>query len=140
MPSGGVNTASINGPRGNESLIDYAATKGAVLAFTYSLAQALQERGIRVNSVASGPVWTPLIPATLGQEKVGSLGSRVPMGRRNRSGYRLGRSRLVLTERPNCANALGGDGPQAVGAHRAEIYLRLVFRLGRPGQSAPARP
>ena len=60
-----INTASINGLRGNKSLIDYAATKGAVLALTYSLAQALQERGIRVNTVAPGPVWTPLIPATL---------------------------------------------------------------------------
>ena len=65
LPDGGViiNTASINGLRGNKSLIDYAATKGAVLALTYSLAQALQDRGIRVNSVAPGPVWTPLIPA-----------------------------------------------------------------------------
>ena len=66
LPDGGaiINTSSINGLRGNKSLIDYAATKGAVLAFTYSLAQALQDRGIRVNSVAPGPVWTPLIPST----------------------------------------------------------------------------
>ncbi|HEX5295961.1 MAG TPA: SDR family oxidoreductase, partial [Streptosporangiaceae bacterium] len=70
-----------NGLRGNKSLIDYAATKGAVLALTYSLAQALQDRGIRVNSVAPGPVWTPLIPATMSEEKVGSFGSQVPMGR-----------------------------------------------------------
>ncbi len=76
-----INTASVNGLRGNKSLIDYAATKGAVLAFTYSLAQALQDRGIRVNSVAPGPVWTPLIPATLGKEKVSSFGGQVPMGR-----------------------------------------------------------
>jgi NAD(P)-dependent dehydrogenase (short-subunit alcohol dehydrogenase family) len=83
LPDGGaiINTSSINGLRGNKSLIDYAATKGAVLALTYSLAQALQERGIRVNSVAPGPVWTPLIPATMGEEKVGSFGSQVPMGR-----------------------------------------------------------
>ncbi len=71
LPDGGViiNTASINGLRGNKSLIDYSATKGAVLALTYSLAQALQDRGIRVNSVAPGPVWTPLIPATVGRRK-----------------------------------------------------------------------
>jgi len=83
LPDGGViiNTASINGLRGNKSLIDYAATKGAVLALTYSLAQALQERGIRVNCVAPGPVWTPLIPATFPGEKVGEFGSQVPMGR-----------------------------------------------------------
>src|SRR5690348_10065142 len=72
LPNGGsiINTSSINGLRGNKSLIDYAATKGAILALTYSLAQALQERGIRVNCVAPGPVWTPLIPATMGEEKV----------------------------------------------------------------------
>jgi NAD(P)-dependent dehydrogenase (short-subunit alcohol dehydrogenase family) len=72
MPDGSaiINTASINGLRGNKTLIDYAATKGAVLALTYSLAQALQDRGIRVNSVAPGPVWTPLIPATFPGEKV----------------------------------------------------------------------
>jgi NAD(P)-dependent dehydrogenase (short-subunit alcohol dehydrogenase family) len=83
LPDGGViiNTASINGLRGNKTLIDYAATKGAVLALTYSLAQALQDRGIRVNSVAPGPVWTPLIPATFPAEKVGAFGSQVPMGR-----------------------------------------------------------
>jgi NAD(P)-dependent dehydrogenase (short-subunit alcohol dehydrogenase family) len=83
LPDDGViiNTASINGLRGNKSLIDYSTTKGAVLAFTYSMAQALQERGIRVNSVAPGPVWTPLIPATFDAEKVGSFGQQVPMGR-----------------------------------------------------------
>jgi NAD(P)-dependent dehydrogenase (short-subunit alcohol dehydrogenase family) len=83
LPDGSaiINTASINGLRGNKTLIDYAATKGAVLALTYSLAQALQNRGIRVNSVAPGPVWTPLIPATFPAEKVSSFGSQVPMGR-----------------------------------------------------------
>jgi NAD(P)-dependent dehydrogenase (short-subunit alcohol dehydrogenase family) len=83
LPDGGaiINTSSINGLRGNKSLIDYAATKGAVLALTYSLAQALQDRGIRVNSVAPGPVWTPLIPATFPGEKVSKFGSQVPMGR-----------------------------------------------------------
>ena len=80
LPDGGciINTASINGLRGNKSLIDYAATKGAVLALTYSLAQALQERGIRVNCVAPGPVWTPLIPATFPAEKVEKFGQQVP--------------------------------------------------------------
>jgi NAD(P)-dependent dehydrogenase (short-subunit alcohol dehydrogenase family) len=76
-----VNTASINGLRGNRTLIDYSATKGAVIALTYSLAQSLQERGIRVNCVAPGPVWTPLIPATMPSEKVESFGEQVPMGR-----------------------------------------------------------
>jgi NAD(P)-dependent dehydrogenase (short-subunit alcohol dehydrogenase family) len=83
LPDGAaiINTASINGLRGNKTLIDYSATKGAVIALTYSLAQSLQERGIRVNCVAPGPVWTPLIPATMPPEKVESFGAQVPMGR-----------------------------------------------------------
>ncbi|PZG12711.1 SDR family oxidoreductase [Nonomuraea aridisoli] len=83
MREGGsiINTSSINGLRGNKSLIDYAATKGAINAFTYSMAQNLVERGIRINAVAPGPVWTPLIPATMPEEKVGKFGEHVPMGR-----------------------------------------------------------
>ncbi|MET0451354.1 MAG: SDR family oxidoreductase [Mycobacterium sp.] len=76
-----VNTASINGLRGNKTLMDYSATKGAIIALTYSLAQSLQDRGIRVNCVAPGPVWTPLIPATMPPDKVESFGEQVPMGR-----------------------------------------------------------
>ncbi len=84
LPDGGVgaivNTASINGLRGNKSLIDYSATKGAILAFTYAMAQSLVERRIRVNCVAPGPVWTPLIPATMDPEKSASFGQQAPMG------------------------------------------------------------
>jgi len=81
MPDGGaiVNSGSINGLRGNKSLIDYSATKGAILAFTYSMAQSLVERRIRVNCVAPGPVWTPLIPATMGGEKAAKFGQQTPM-------------------------------------------------------------
>lgn len=74
-----INTSSINGLRGNKALIDYATTKGAVNAYTYSLAQALVERGIRVNAVAPGPVWTPLIPSTMSTEKVTTFGQHAPM-------------------------------------------------------------
>ncbi|MFF7244574.1 SDR family oxidoreductase [Embleya sp. NPDC008237] len=83
LPSDGVviNTSSINGLRGNKTLIDYSATKGAILALTYSLAQSFRERGIRVNCVAPGPVWTPLIPATFPEDKVASFGQQTPMGR-----------------------------------------------------------
>lgn len=76
-----INTASVNGLRGHKTLIDYSATKGAVIAWTYSMAQALAERGIRVNCVAPGPVWTPLIPSTLSKEHVEHFGERTPMGR-----------------------------------------------------------
>jgi NAD(P)-dependent dehydrogenase (short-subunit alcohol dehydrogenase family) len=76
-----INTGSVNGLRGNKGLIDYSATKGAVHTWTYSMAQALVDRGIRVNCVAPGPVWTPLIPATLPEEKVESFGQQTPYGR-----------------------------------------------------------
>jgi NAD(P)-dependent dehydrogenase (short-subunit alcohol dehydrogenase family) len=76
-----INTGSVNGLRGNKSLIDYAASKGAVHVLTMSLAQSLVDRGIRVNCVAPGPVWTPLIPATFPEEKVEEFGKQVPMGR-----------------------------------------------------------
>jgi NAD(P)-dependent dehydrogenase (short-subunit alcohol dehydrogenase family) len=83
LPDGAsiINTASINGLRGNKMLLDYSATKGAVLAFTYALAQNLVERRIRVNAVAPGPVWAPLVPATFPPEKTSSFGQDVPMGR-----------------------------------------------------------
>jgi NAD(P)-dependent dehydrogenase (short-subunit alcohol dehydrogenase family) len=76
-----INTGSVNGLRGNKGLIDYSATKGAVHAWTMAMAQALVDRRIRVNCVAPGPVWTPLIPATLPEEKVESFGEQVPYGR-----------------------------------------------------------
>jgi NAD(P)-dependent dehydrogenase (short-subunit alcohol dehydrogenase family) len=62
-------------------LLDYSSTKGAIVAFTRSLSQALAERKIRVNGVAPGPIWTPLIPSTFPEEKVESFGSNVPLKR-----------------------------------------------------------
>jgi NAD(P)-dependent dehydrogenase (short-subunit alcohol dehydrogenase family) len=76
-----INTGSVNGIRGNAGLIDYAMSKGAIHVMTFSLAQALVERKIRVNCVAPGPVWTPLIVATMPEDKVESFGQQVPMQR-----------------------------------------------------------
>ncbi|MGQ0600340.1 MAG: SDR family oxidoreductase [Anaerolineales bacterium] len=76
-----INTTSVTAYRGSAHLMDYAATKGAIVAFTRSLAQALVDKGIRVNGVAPGPIWTPLIPASFEKKKVAEFGSDVPMGR-----------------------------------------------------------
>jgi NAD(P)-dependent dehydrogenase (short-subunit alcohol dehydrogenase family) len=83
MPDGGaiINTASITGLRGHKELLDYSATKGAIITLTMTLAQALVDRRIRVNAIAPGPVWTPLIPATFPPEKVESFGTNTPFGR-----------------------------------------------------------
>lgn len=76
-----VNTTSVTAYKGNSSLLDYSSTKGAIVAFTRSLSQNLVEKGIRVNGVAPGPIWTPLIPATFPEEKVETFGQQVPMKR-----------------------------------------------------------
>jgi NAD(P)-dependent dehydrogenase (short-subunit alcohol dehydrogenase family) len=76
-----INTTSVNAYKGNEVLMDYSATKGAIVSFTRSLSQSLIKKGIRVNAVAPGPVWTPLIPASFGNEKVSKFGKDIPMER-----------------------------------------------------------
>jgi NAD(P)-dependent dehydrogenase (short-subunit alcohol dehydrogenase family) len=76
-----INTSSVTAYRGSSHLVDYASTKAAIVGFTRSLALALADKGIRVNGVAPGPIWTPLIPATFEAEEVATFGSDVPMGR-----------------------------------------------------------
>jgi NAD(P)-dependent dehydrogenase (short-subunit alcohol dehydrogenase family) len=76
-----VNTTSVTAYRGSGDLLDYSATKGAIVAFTRSLAQKLASEGIRVNGVAPGPIWTPLIPSTFPAEKVKQFGANTPMER-----------------------------------------------------------
>lgn len=76
-----INTTSVTAYRGSPGLIDYSATKGAIVSFTRSLSASLKDKGIRVNAVAPGPVWTPLIPASFDKKKVATFGSDAPMGR-----------------------------------------------------------
>jgi len=76
-----INTTSVTAYRGSKELLDYSSTKGAIVAFTRSLALSLAEKGIRVNGVAPGPIWTPLIPSTFPEEKVKTFGSDVPLKR-----------------------------------------------------------
>jgi NAD(P)-dependent dehydrogenase (short-subunit alcohol dehydrogenase family) len=76
-----INTTSVTAFKGHETLIDYAATKGAIVAFTRSLSEALLERDIRVNAVAPGPIWTPLIPASFDPKHVAEHGASAPMHR-----------------------------------------------------------
>lgn len=76
-----IATSSVTAVDGHQALLDYASTKGAILAYTYSLARALADRKIRVNAVAPGPIWTPLIPASFDADKVGKFGLDTPMKR-----------------------------------------------------------
>jgi NAD(P)-dependent dehydrogenase (short-subunit alcohol dehydrogenase family) len=76
-----INTTSVTAYKGSAHLLDYSSTKGAITAFTRSLSQALVDKAIRVNGVAPGPVWTPLIPSTFPAKEVETFGSDVPLGR-----------------------------------------------------------
>jgi NAD(P)-dependent dehydrogenase (short-subunit alcohol dehydrogenase family) len=83
MPPGSaiVNTSSVNAKTPNPHLLAYATTKGAIANFTAGLAQLLADKGIRVNCVAPGPIWTPLIPSTMSEKTVESFGKNTPLGR-----------------------------------------------------------
>ncbi len=83
LKEGGViiNTSSVTAYRGSDHLVDYSSTKGAITSFTRSLSAQLAQKGIRVNAVAPGPIWTPLIPASFSAEEVAKFGSDTPMGR-----------------------------------------------------------
>lgn len=90
-----INTASITAYKGNEQLLDYSATKGAIVSFTRSLALSLAPQGIRVNGVAPGPIWTPLIPSTFPADQVATFGSNTAMGRAGQP-YELAASYVFL--------------------------------------------
>jgi NAD(P)-dependent dehydrogenase (short-subunit alcohol dehydrogenase family) len=76
-----INTASITAYKGHKTLLDYSATKGAIVTFTRSLSENLLEKKIRVNAAAPGPIWTPLIPASFDEKKVAKHGASAPMER-----------------------------------------------------------
>ncbi|WP_077624489.1 SDR family oxidoreductase [Sediminibacillus massiliensis] len=91
-------TSSINAYIGNKSLIDYTSTKGAIVSFARSIAQELAEKGIRVNGVAPGPIWTPLIPATMPEEKQESFGVTTPLGRPGQPADHIGAYVMLASE------------------------------------------
>jgi len=76
-----INTTSVNSYKGHEMMVDYSTTKGAITAFTRSMANQLVEKNIRVNAVAPGPIWTPLIVATMPKEDIHEFGQQTPMKR-----------------------------------------------------------
>ncbi|MBH0230253.1 SDR family oxidoreductase [Halobacillus yeomjeoni] len=93
-----INTASVTPYVGSPDLVDYTSTKGAVVGFTRSLAKQLVSKGIRVNGVAPGPIWTPLIPSTFSEDKVAEFGTNTPMGRPGQPVEHVGSYVLLASE------------------------------------------
>jgi NAD(P)-dependent dehydrogenase (short-subunit alcohol dehydrogenase family) len=106
MKPGGsiINTTSIQSSNPTPQLLAYATTKGAITNFTQGLAQALGERGIRVNAVAPGPIWTPLIPSTMPEEKVANFGKDTPLGRPGQPAELAGAYVLLASDRGSYIN------------------------------------
>ncbi len=113
-----VNTVSVVAYRGNKKLIDYSATKGANLTFTRTLAELLADRGIRVNGVAPGPIWTPLIPASFSPDHLKEFGKHTPLGRPGQP-YELASAYVYLASNIDSSYVTGQvihvNGGEAVG-------------------------
>jgi NAD(P)-dependent dehydrogenase (short-subunit alcohol dehydrogenase family) len=112
-----VNSGSVTGIEGSKDLLDYSATKGAIHAFTKSLAQNLVEKGIRVNCVAPGPVWTPLNPADVDAEKVAEFGGKVPM-KRPAQPEEVAPAYVFLAA-PSCSSYISGEILPVLGGNTA---------------------
>lgn len=93
-----ISTTSVNPYVGNQVFIDYTSTKGAIVGFTRSMAQSLAKKNIRVNMVAPGPIWTPLIPSTMDEDMVESFGQNVPMGRPGQPAEHVGAYVLLASD------------------------------------------
>ncbi len=112
-----INTGSVTGIEGSQDLLDYSATKGAIHAFTKSLAQNLVEKGIRVNCLAPGPVWTPLNPADVDADKVAEFGRKVPM-KRPAQPEEVAPAYVFLAA-PSCSSYISGEVLPVLGGNTA---------------------
>lgn len=129
-----ISTASINPYVGNPKLLDYTATKGAIVGFTRSLAQNLASKGIRVNMVAPGPIWTPLIPSTFDEKTVESFGLKTPLGRPGQPADHAGAYVLLASDEGayitgQCIHVNGGMAMSSDGKKLQKIFSAVFLTL-----------
>lgn len=118
-----INSTSVNAYSGNPQVLDYTVTKGAIVAFTRGLAQQLARKGIRVNAVAPGPVWTPVQPASMPAEFIQNLGSEVPM-KRAAQPCEIAPCYLFLASLPDSSYCTG----QVLHPNGVAIFLHVIYK------------